>query len=96
MRAQLLGDAPLLWQIYPQSDAAHHEKLDAFLDMLGASASLRRWHAVWNGLEVPTAINALAHADLENWSQITHMARSRLLELGDLTSGLVDFVLKKR
>ena len=92
----LWAGKPLLWQIYPQSDAAHHEKLDAFLDMLGASASLRRWHAVWNGLEVPTAINALAHADLENWSQITHMARSRLLELGDLTSGLVDFVLKKR
>ena len=92
----LWAGKPLLWQIYPQSDAAHHEKLDAFLDMLGASASLRRWHAVWNGLEVPTATDALAHADLENWSQITHMARSRLLELGDLTSGLADFVLKKR
>jgi uncharacterized repeat protein (TIGR03837 family) len=92
----LWAGKPLLWQIYPQSDAAHHKKLDAFLEMLGASASLRRWHALWNGVEVPAATDALVLADLENWQKTTQNARTRLLELGDLTSGLVDFVLKKR
>jgi len=92
----LWAGKPLLWQIYPQSDTAHHEKLDAFLDMLGASASLRRWHALWNGVEKPAPDDVLAGADLANWQQTIEAARARLLDLGDLTSGLVDFVLKKR
>jgi uncharacterized repeat protein (TIGR03837 family) len=35
----LWAGKPLLWQIYPQSDTAHHDKLEAFLDMLGANAT---------------------------------------------------------
>ena len=92
----LWAGKPLLWQIYPQSDAAHHNKLDAFLGMLGASARLRRWHALWNGVAEPVSGDVLEPADLENWQQTVQNARTRLLELGDLTSGLVDFVLKKR
>ncbi|MDE2418845.1 MAG: elongation factor P maturation arginine rhamnosyltransferase EarP [Burkholderiales bacterium] len=92
----LWAGKPLLWHIYPQSDAAHHEKLDAFLDMLDASASLRHWHALWNGIEKSAPGDALDGTDLKNWQQITQNTRSRLLELVDLTSGLVDFAMKKR
>ena len=42
---------PFVWQIYPQDDDAHHAKLEAFLDMAQAPASLRQFHRVWNGLE---------------------------------------------
>ena len=87
---------PLLWQIYPQQDSAHHDKLDAFLNMLGASASLRRWHALWNGVETPVSGDSLSSSDLENWQQTILTARACQLDLGDLTGRLVDFVLKKR
>lgn len=47
---------PFLWQIYPQQQQAHHEKLDAFLDRYTeplpaplASVLKAAWHA-WNGM----------------------------------------------
>ena len=39
---------PFVWQIYPQGDDAHHAKLQAFLDMMDAPASLRRIFWRWN------------------------------------------------
>jgi len=42
----LWAGQPLVWQIYPQHDDAHHGKLHAFLDWLQAPATLRRFHAV--------------------------------------------------
>ena len=54
LRAQWAA-RPLLWQIYPQEEAAHLVKLDAFLEIYCAglsarqSAIVRRLHAAWNG-----------------------------------------------
>ena len=54
LRAQWAA-RPLLWQIYPQEEAAHLVKLDAFLEIYCAglsarqSALVRRLHAAWNG-----------------------------------------------
>jgi uncharacterized repeat protein (TIGR03837 family) len=49
---------PFVWQIYPQADAAHHDKLEAFLAryLVGlppaaADAQARFWRA-WNGCAV--------------------------------------------
>ena len=92
----LWAGKPLLWQIYPQSDTAHHDKLEAFLEMLGANATLRRWHRLWNGVEAPRPEDALQPSDLANWQQTARGARARLMEMPDLTQALVDFVLKKR
>jgi uncharacterized repeat protein (TIGR03837 family) len=39
---------PFVWQIYPQDDAAHHAKLDAFLEWFQASDSVRQLHHWWN------------------------------------------------
>ena len=38
VRAQLCGQGPFLWQIYPQDDGAHAAKLEAFLDRYLAAA----------------------------------------------------------
>jgi uncharacterized repeat protein (TIGR03837 family) len=95
----LWAGKPLVWHIYPQSDSAHHHKLDAFLDMLGTDAALCQTHLRWNGL----AAAGDAHANLvfpwDNllaWNAIATRTRARMLQVDDLTTQLVNFVLKKR
>ncbi len=58
VRAQWAAQ-PFVWQIYPQADAAHHDKLDAFLALYGsglpplaADAVGDFWRA-WNGCASP-------------------------------------------
>ena len=92
----LWAGKPLVWQIYPQDDAAHIPKLDAFLDMLDASTSLRAFHYAWNAAQAPTAPVALPAIDLPSWSQTLQAARQRLLQMDDLTTQLLQFTLKKR
>ncbi|MEO7128758.1 MAG: elongation factor P maturation arginine rhamnosyltransferase EarP [Rhodoferax sp.] len=87
----LWAGKPFIWQIYPQDDAAHFAKLQAFLDWLQAPASLRRFHQVWNGTAAP-----LPTIDTAAWGQAAAAARARLLEQGDLTTQLLRFVLKNR
>lgn len=47
----LWAGKPFIWHIYPQHDNAHHAKLEAFLDWLGASEEWRMAMRVWNGLD---------------------------------------------
>lgn len=87
---------PLLWQIYPQHDAAHVAKLDAFLDMLDACTTLRTAHHLWNGTAVSSAAPLLPLMQVTMWSHNMIATRQRLLEMDDLTTQLLQFVLKKR
>ncbi len=87
---------PLVWQIYPQHDAAHVAKLDAFLDMLDAPASLRSFHHAWNSTPSAQSLGTLPLIDLNSWSQTVQSARARLLQMDDLAAQLVRFVQKKR
>ena len=87
---------PLVWQIYPQHDNAHHDKLNAFLTMLQADASLQQFHAVWNGLADTRETLPSPVTHLKQWRQTVQRARTRLLELDDLASQLTALVLKKR
>lgn len=88
---------PLVWQIYWQEDAAHIPKLDAFLDMLQASPSLRAFHHAWNAELAPAdAVAQLPTIDLPLWSQTVQQTRERLLQMDDLATQLLQFVLKKR
>lgn len=54
VRAQWAGK-PFVWQIYPQHDAVHWEKLQAFLDLYDATLSpeaaraMQGWWQAWNG-----------------------------------------------
>jgi len=92
----LWAGKPLVWQIYPQDDAAHIPKLDAFLDVLDTSPSLRAFHHAWNAEQAPTATPVLPAIDLQSWAQTVQHARERLLQMNDLTTQLLHFTLKKR
>ena len=90
---------PLVWHIYPQDDDAHHAKLKAFLTVLKAPASLAQFHAAWNELErVPPGADGtkLLPTDLSTWHAAVQTLRARLLQMGDLTTQLIEFVQKKR
>ncbi|WP_076998783.1 elongation factor P maturation arginine rhamnosyltransferase EarP [Variovorax sp. KK3] len=86
--------APFVWQIYPQDDDAHHEKLEAFLDWLDAPSELRRMHHLWNGMAdgdlPPLDAQALAPCG----SAVT-AARERLLAEDSLVTRLRQFVAQK-
>lgn len=87
---------PFVWQIYPQDDNAHHDKLNAFLDMLGADAALRQLHHIWNNLGSTAGSLPPLQQNLDAWQVITRTARERLLQMDDLASQLIAFVWKKR
>jgi uncharacterized repeat protein (TIGR03837 family) len=92
----LWAGKPFVWHIYPQDDDAHHDKLDAFLDVLDASPSWRQFHYAWNAM--PHAANPLSTLlqDWPLWAQQAEAARQRLCSQDDLASQLIGFVQKKR
>jgi uncharacterized repeat protein (TIGR03837 family) len=92
----LWAGKPLVWHIYPQDDDAHHAKLTAFLDMLGADAAQRQFHHMWNSMLTGPGDTALPEPDLDAWQTIVESTRKRLLRMDDLATQLVAFVLKKR
>jgi uncharacterized repeat protein (TIGR03837 family) len=90
---------PFIWQIYPQHDGAHHAKLDAFLQMMEAPASLKTAHIAWNAsaadrLSDPSLSNFPA-LDLQAWAQSAENLSKKLSAQADLTSNLMAFVAKK-
>lgn len=87
----LWAGQPFVWQVYPQGDQAHLAKLQAFLDMLQAPPSLRRFHEVWNGLQ-----GDLPAPELAPWAACVRAAAQRLQIQADLTTQLMDFAASKR
>lgn len=87
---------PLLWQIYPQSDDAHHAKLDAFLQVLEADHAHQQLHYVWNGVMPTPTGDILDWKCVHEWAQHAKVTGLRLAENPDLTSALLQFVQKKR
>jgi len=95
----LWAGRPFVWQIYPQHDNAHLDKLQAFLDWLQAPPSLRAFHAAWNSQEAPQGAAtdpAPLPADLPVWQAATRAGRTRLAAQDDLATRLLGFVAKKR
>jgi uncharacterized repeat protein (TIGR03837 family) len=88
----LWAGAPLVWQIYPQDDDAHHVKLNAWLDWLGAPPSLRRFHHVWNGFD-DGALPPLE--TLGPWRETVRIGRERLYAQDDLATQLRQLVAGK-
>ena len=86
---------PFIWQIYPQDDDAHHDKLRAFLDWLQAPASLRQFHATWNGLDT-APLQWPDNNTLVEWTACIEAARARLLTQDNLVAQLLSFVAEKR
>jgi uncharacterized repeat protein (TIGR03837 family) len=90
--------APFVWHIYPQHDAAHAAKLQAFLDRLLAGADevlagpLRALWQAWNGLAPWPAQWPPAAA----WQAQTQRWRDGLLTQPDLVAQLLGFVRERR
>ena len=91
----LWAGKPFAWHIYPQDDLAHHDKLHAFETALDMPADLRKFHAVWNGLETGP-IPALSRTAIDDWRSWSHQTQQRLQAQTDLASQLVSFAAQKR
>lgn len=91
----LWAGQPFVWHIYPQDDLAHHDKLLAFEAALNMPADLRKFHAIWNGLETGH-LPALSRTAIDDWRGWSHQTQQRLLAQTDLTSQLLLFVAQKR
>ncbi len=85
----LWAGQPLVWQIYPQDDQAHHAKLEAFLDWMQAPPSLRSAHRVWNGME-DAKLPPLQESVLQAWAQAVRGASARLQQQRPLVAQLMD------
>lgn len=98
VQAQWAGK-PFIWNIYPQSDGVHWNKLEAFLKLYTKSmpasmaTTVRELWCAWNGgipFDSAAWVNFL---DLQK--PLTHHNEfwiAQLLQHQDLTSGLVQFV----
>ena len=90
---------PFIWQAYPQTDAVHRAKLDAFLDWLQADSAVRDLHRAWNGFCQPAEVahwaQTLADSD-GRWASQVIDARQRLLLQDDLPTQLLKLVDENR
>lgn len=83
----LWAGKPFVWQLYPQEDAAHHAKLDAFLEWLDAPPAWRDFHMAWNGITSTQPV-----FEPREWADTAAAARARLLAQEDLVTQLLRFV----
>ncbi len=91
----LWAGQPFAWHIYPQDDLAHHNKLHAFEAALEMPADLRKFHAIWNGLETGP-LPALSRTAIDDWRGWSYQTQRRLQAQTDLTTQLLSFVAQKR
>ena len=97
VRAQWAAQ-PFVWQIYPQHDAAHAAKLEAFLERFVATfdateaAALRAFWLTWNGLN--SSLPPLA--SIAPWRDRCEAWRDSLLAQDDLATQLIRFVAERR
>ena len=95
VRAQWAGKA-FIWHIYPQDEALHHRKLQAFLQIHdGAGKHLRAASLAWNAL--PSSVTdwaTLWPALMQELPEIEACAQvweQKMLENGDFSSNLLRF-----
>jgi uncharacterized repeat protein (TIGR03837 family) len=93
---------PFIWQIYPQHDGAHHAKLDAFLTMMDAPATLKAAHIAWNAsaaeTEADPQLPRFQQLDLPSclpsWAQSAQNLSTKLRLQTDLATNLIAFAEK--
>lgn len=96
---------PLVWQAYPQAEGAHHDKLEALLDLYTEGLEPRAAQAVrdawrrWNGVPgAPDMAACWAGWRTHRNGLSTHAAdwQARLAAQPELTETLAEFVENKR
>ncbi len=89
---------PFIWQLYPQHDGAHHAKLDAFLAMMEAPASLKTAHIAWNASaaerQAAPYLPRFPQLDLPIWAQSAENLSNKLRLQTDLATNLISFTEK--
>lgn len=90
---------PLVWQIYPQDDDAHLQKLEAWLARYPAPPAAHALIRAWNQHK-PERVTAVLRQALavENWSVWQNAAQAwdkEQAQLPDLAQSLVDFCTKQ-
>jgi uncharacterized repeat protein (TIGR03837 family) len=89
---------PFIWQIYPQHDGAHHAKLDAFLAMMEAPASLKTAHIAWNASvaerQAAPYLPRFPPLELPIWAQSAENLSNKLRLQADLATNLISFTEK--
>ena len=85
---------PFIWQIYPQDDGVHLEKMNAFLRRFNAPPSLVNAHRIWNGFE-HAALPSLQAELLNEWRVWSLALANELTKMPDLAEQLCDFLALK-
>ena len=95
VRAQW-AEKPFIWHIYPQHDAAHLKKLDAFLtlycDQLGDFSNLAI-HGLWNSWNTGSGAGQTWPAFISAWGELEHHCHNwaRHLAENKLALNLLEF-----
>ncbi|MFZ5502788.1 MAG: elongation factor P maturation arginine rhamnosyltransferase EarP [Pseudomonadota bacterium] len=96
VRAQWAGK-PLVWQIYPQEDAVHRQKLAAFLDIYSASLSpaaaraTRDLWEIWNAQCSPRGVEWARVAEMSDVLNQQAKGWAGQLSANNLVLNLLDF-----
>jgi uncharacterized repeat protein (TIGR03837 family) len=91
---------PMVWQVYPQEEAAHLDKLDAWLDRYTRDEGIASMHRSWNGEGSAgqlggTLHSLLAPAALGRWKTGARQWSDHLATQEELADQLVDFCLRR-
>jgi uncharacterized repeat protein (TIGR03837 family) len=89
----LWAGVPFVWQIYPQTDAAHLAKLDAFFGAVKAPPAWQALCRAWNG--APPHGPGPFWPEALPWRAACLGARERLQAQADLSTQLRQFALQK-
>ncbi|MBU4610246.1 elongation factor P maturation arginine rhamnosyltransferase EarP [Achromobacter sp. GG226] len=85
---------PLLWHIYPQEDAAHLDKLNAWLDRLAPPEPVRALHAAWNQSDATALAAAWQAATGAAWAPwvatMQHWSGHLSTDIPELAAAIVD------
>ncbi|TSE23878.1 hypothetical protein Tsedi_02128 [Tepidimonas sediminis] len=95
VRALWAGRA-FLWQLYPQDDAAHHAKLEAFLAWADGPPGWAAWMRALNDAPGGADPPPLTAAGLADWTALATALRARLAAQPDLLRRLLAFVRERR
>lgn len=81
---------PFVWQIYEQDDAAHHEKLTAFMHRAALPAAVQNLYRAWNDLDQP--LQAQDWQALLAATPVFQQWQNHLLAQEDLSGQIMRFV----
>lgn len=92
------AEKPFIWQIYPQDEQVHHQKLQAWLKIAGLPPAVCQAMHQWSDGQLdPDWANILTEPVWTQWQQASIAHRASAFKRQDLASSLLAiFALRKR